>query len=124
MPAETIAIERSLSPFVTVVDDGGRIVRSSGMLHGEPRTVPIGVLAHVRDKGEEHVTWQPEPGVRVATSIVQTHSAPRRFVIAGRSLQLAEERIARFQSLILLAWGGMLIALALVVGAVNRGSRS
>ena len=119
VPAAKIDMDRSLAPFVTVLDDRGTVVATSGTLHGQPRPVPIGVVNYVRDHGEENVTWQPEPGVRIAAAVVKTSRAPARYVITGRSLRLTEARVAQFQSMIALGWAATLVGLFALVAAVQ-----
>jgi hypothetical protein len=116
VPTTTVEVATSLAPFLTVLDARGSIVASSGRVHGALKSVPSGVLDHVRASGEEEVSWQPEPGVRVATSVV---SYPGGFVLAGRSLVESERRTGRIGDLIALAWLGMLVGLAVLVAATE-----
>lgn len=117
VPATPVDFGRSLSPFVTIYDEAGAVVATSGRLNGSPRILPPGVLDHVRQNGEERVTWQPEPGVRIATVIVRREGASRGFVLAGRSLRETEERTAKFGSLIAAAWiavvGGLFVLVSM-----------
>ena len=106
VPNTRVDIADSLSPFVTVFDDGGRAEATSGTLHGQPPKLPGGVFDYVREHGEERVTWQPEPGVRVAAVVVRPSGSPARFVLAGRSLREAEARVDQL---------GLLVALAMTV---------
>jgi hypothetical protein len=116
VPTTAVDFASSLAPFLIVLDARGSIVASSGRMHGALRSVPSGVLDHVRQNGEEEVSWQPEPGVRIATAVV---SYPQGFVLAGRSLVESERRTARMRDLIALAWIGMLAGLAVLVGATE-----
>jgi hypothetical protein len=108
-----VDIERSLSPWITIVDEDGRIVSSSARLHGNARTVPAGVLDNARRIGEERVTWQPEPGVRMATVVV--HNSGGGFVVAGRSLEESEARTAAYGRLIIAGWFATLVGLLVIV---------
>jgi hypothetical protein len=120
VPASAVDIGASLAPFTTVFDDGGRIVASSGQLHGQPRSIPAGVLDEVRRRGESRVTWQPEPGVRLATVVLRYSGSPGGFVLVGRSLRETEQRVGQFQQLIGLAWAAILVGLLVVVAATER----
>src|ERR1051326_7668674 len=71
VPVQQVDLGRSLAPFVMVLDDGGTVRATSGRMDGHVRVVPEGVLEHVRTSGEERVTWQPEPGIRMATVVVR-----------------------------------------------------
>lgn len=112
-----VDIGRSLSPWITIVDERGNIIASSGRLHGELRTVPAGVLETARSIGEERVTWQPERGVRMATIVI--HNPNGGFVVAGRSLQESEERTAHYGSLVLAGWLATILGLLVVVWATE-----
>src|SRR3954464_14247389 len=70
VPQNQIDLSQSLSPWVTVTDESGNIIASSARLHGQPRTVPKGILDNARANGEWRITWQPESGVRMATIAV------------------------------------------------------
>ena len=112
-----VEISRSLAPWITIADDKGNIIASTARLHGNPRTVPAGVFDHARATGEERVTWQPEPGVRMATVVV--HNRNGGFVVAGRSLRESEERTAAYGRLILLGWLATLVGLLVVVSGTE-----
>lgn len=92
VPAGKIAVEKSLAPFVMVFDDRGEVLGSSALLHGQVPQLPAGVLDYVRSNGQDRVTWQPEPGVRIAAVIVRSQGAQPGFVLAGRSLREVEIR--------------------------------
>src|SRR5262245_40186344 len=53
VPDDVIDFSRSGSPFLMVVSDTGSVVKSSGRLRADVRTVPTGVLDEVRRNGEE-----------------------------------------------------------------------
>jgi hypothetical protein len=92
VPAGTVDIGRSLSPFLMVFDDRGAVAGSSAELHGRTPEFPGGVLDYVRTHGEDRVTWQPEEGVRIAAVVVRFQGASPGFVLAGRSLREVETR--------------------------------
>jgi hypothetical protein len=116
VPERAVPMERSLATFVTVLDDSGRVLASSGRLRGEVRAIPTGVLEQVRRAGEERVTWQPERGVRIAT-VVERYSSGTGggFVVVGRSLEEAQDRIEKFWWLIALSWTATLVGLLALV---------
>lgn len=117
VPAAQVDLGQSVAPFLMVLDGSGKVVGSSGRLRGEGRVVPAGVLDHVRQSGEERVTWQPEPGVRMATVVVRRVDAGGGFVVAGRSLGETEDRILGIQTMVALAWIVTLAGLLVIVGA-------
>ena len=117
VPAVPVDFGQSLAPFVMVLDEAGAVVASSGRLGGQARVVALGVLEHVRQSGEERVTWQPEPGVRVATVVVRRIDKGAGFVVSGRALRETEERTLRIQAMVGLAWIATLVGLFVLVGA-------
>lgn len=98
LPAGKVEIERSLAPFLVLYDADGRPIAGSGLLHGQPAAPPAGVFTYVSQRGEERVTWQPEPGVRLASVVLRTTATPAAFVLAARSLREVEKREAYTQN--------------------------
>ena len=104
MPAE-MDVGRSLAPFLILFDGSGGEIASSARLGGSTPQLPSGVFDSVRAAGEDRITWQPAQGVRIAAVIVP---AQRGFVLAGRSLELVEEREDDTLLLVVLGWLGAL----------------
>ena len=100
-----VEISTSLSPFLMAFDPTGNIVVSSGMLHGQKPTLPAGILDYAAAHGEDRISWQPEPGVRVATVIVPVDGGKTGYVLIGRSLREVENRINQLGLLV----GGTLV---------------
>jgi hypothetical protein len=103
-PPLAIDIGQSIAPFVTVFDASGKAVASSGLLHGQMPLLPPGVFDSVRAQGEDRITWQPEPGVRIASVVVGIGSGQTGFVMAGRSLRETERRVDQLGLLLGAAW--------------------
>jgi hypothetical protein len=118
LPAETVAVESSLAPFVVVFSDAGEATASTGLLHGETPALPAGVFDYVRSHGEDRVTWQPEPGVRIAAVIVRYGGEEPGFVLAGRSLREVE---AREDNILLLASAAGIVLLVAAAAAAAFG---
>ena len=112
-----VDIARSLAPFVVVYGTAGTILATDGTLDGQPPAVPAGVLASARATGRDAVTWQPRPGVRIATVTVPWNGGT---VLAGRSLRLVEERADSLEMIVGSGWLATLVALAVAAGAVAR----
>jgi hypothetical protein len=121
--AEKVDVAMSLSPWLAVYDERARPEAWSGQLDGLPPVLPRGVYEHVRSAGEERVTWQPRPGVRVATVVRRVGGKRSGFVVAGRSLRETERRVAMLTWTCGLALGAMLLATlaASLAGAWWRG---
>jgi hypothetical protein len=105
----TVDIETSLAPFVAVYDPAGGVVATDGRLDGHYPVPPIGVLNHARQDPPNMVTWQPRPGVRIATVTVAWRGGT---VLAGRSLREVERREDQALLIAGAAWLAMLVALA------------
>lgn len=88
VPAQTIDIGSSLSPYLVIFDTSGHVVASSATLDGQPPIPPRGVLTSATSQADV-VTWMPRPGVRSA--IVVMHYT-QGYVMAGRSLEVVEQR--------------------------------
>jgi len=112
-----VDIARSLAPFVVVYGTAGTILATDGTLDGQPPAVPAGVLASARATGRDAVTWQPRPGVRIATVTVAWNGGT---VLAGRSLRLVEEHADSLEVIVGSGWLATLMALAVAAGAVAR----
>lgn len=112
----TIDADKSLAPFVIVFGSGDDVLASGATLGGNTPKPPIGVLATARSKGANRVTWQPQPGVRIAS--VSAAASDGRVVLAGRNMRAVESRIDQLTAITALAWGvalvGVLIATLLV----------
>lgn len=113
----SVDIARSLAPFVVVYGTAGTILATDGTLDGQPPAVPAGVLASARATGRDAVTWQPRPGVRIATVTVPWNGGT---VLAGRSLRLVEEHADSLELIVGGGWLATLAALAVAAGAVAR----
>ena len=78
---------------------------------------------YVRTHGEERVTWQPRPGVRIASVVVRTANG---FVVAGRNMREIEIRENNVLKLAILGWLAASAALTLLwlLTPMFSGSRS
>lgn len=112
--AYSVDVKNSLSLFVIVFDDKGSPVVSSAQLDGNTPTPPQGVFDYTRDKGEDRITWQPQPGVRLAAVVTRYSSdSGSGFVVAARSLKEVERTINLVGELCLAGWAALvLISLA------------
>ena len=119
VPRESVDMERSLAPFLIVLDADGKVLAASASLRGSVPGVPKGVLEYVRNRGEDRITWQPIGGVRIASVIVSYSGALSGYVLAGRSLEETQLRVTQFGNLIALAWAATLVGLLVVVAAGN-----
>jgi hypothetical protein len=112
VPAGSVDIARSLSPFVIAYDDQGRPLASQAQLDGKTPVPPIGVFNYVRQHGEERISWQPvlgrEHGVRIAAVVQRVNGPQPGFVLAGRNMREVEAREQQVEQMAGLAWIAML----------------
>jgi len=119
VPSSDIEIATSLAPFVIVFDETGNIIASSGLMHGKNLSLPAGVLDYVKANGEDRITFQPQPGVRIAAVIVPVSGAKPGFVLAGRSLREVENRIDQLNLQVIAALLATLAVSLVVVALVE-----
>ncbi len=112
VPKEQVEFSSSLAPFLVLYDMNGSPVAGSGLLNGKLPDYPVGALEAARGSGENRVTWQPQPGVRMASVVVPYKAG---YVVAGRSLREVENREAQTEMIAALAWLVTLAAVFVVV---------
>jgi hypothetical protein len=106
---KSVDVAHSLAPFIVILDDTGKILVSSGTLENRTPVPPPGVFEYVRAHGEDRVTWQPQPDVRIAAVITRYHGKNDGFVVVGRSLREVEARVAALARMCLLAWAAAMV---------------
>lgn len=113
VPADTIDIGNSLSSFVTIFNENGVPIHSTGYLDGNMIQLPKGVFDYLSSHSLDEVSWQPRKGVRMAMVIMKTASPSVGFVAAGRSLKQVELREFSLRIMILTGWGICFILLTI-----------
>lgn len=119
VPTQPVDIARSLAPFLVVFDREGRVVASSATLDGATPTLPTGVLDATRQGGENRRTWEPRPGVRIASVITAVNGGAGGYVLAGRSLREVESRIDLLGLQVGLAWLALVGTTLVLAGLVT-----
>lgn len=114
VPAQKIDIATSLAPFMIVFDASGNPLASSAQLDSQTPVIPSGVFDYVRQNGEDRITWQPQPGVRIAAVVTRFQGTHQGFVLVGRSLREVEIREDNLLHIDLLGWACLLIVSFLV----------
>ncbi|GAC1320755.1 MAG: hypothetical protein NVSMB2_16930 [Chloroflexota bacterium] len=114
--ADLIDLRTSLDAYVLVFDVRGALLATSAQLDGAPPPYPTGVFDTASARGEDHVTWEPGPGVREATVAVRWRQG---YVVAGRSLRLAEQHIDQIGLLVATGWLCTLSAVAVAAVAAT-----
>jgi len=123
--ADTVAGPRlELSPdsgaFLIVYGDTNSPLSSTVVLHGAMPVVPEGVLDTARALGSDTVTWQPEPGLRMA---IVAKQAAGNVVVAGQSLAPFEASDRMTQMFLAAGWLGSMLVLAGAFGAAELVGR-
>jgi hypothetical protein len=115
-----VDLERSLQPFVIFYDDAGKPGPGTGYLERALPVPPAGVFDFVRSQGSERVTWQPRPGVRLATVITRVSGKTPGFVLAGRSLRLVEDQEAFLWWMAFGVWVAVIVLVMVGAFLLNR----
>ena len=105
-----VNIAASLSPYVIIFDADEKMMAGSAVLGGEVPRPPKGIFAYVKAHGEERVTWEPLPGVRVALYGVYHTGVNPGYIFAGRSLSETEKHIDTLTRITLAAWALTMMA--------------
>lgn len=101
---DTVDLSKSLSPFFILYSADGQPIQSSALLNGQIPQLPSGVLNYAKIHDDDRITWQPQPGVRLATVIKWTGSSPVAFVLVGRSLKEVEVRESNLRTTVAIGW--------------------
>jgi hypothetical protein len=80
--------------FITIYDSTGHALGGDATLNGKWPQPPQSIFDTIRRRGEEHVTWRPQPGVCIA--LVGRTLASGGFVFSGESLLQSEAEHARY----------------------------
>jgi hypothetical protein len=110
-PSREIATDTWLNRpgfFVALYDEKGQPIAGNATLHGVLPRPPGGIFRNARAHGLNKVSWQPEPGIRVATVVKPLPNGG--FILAGQSLIVGEAKDSRFNSLLTWIWLTMLTA--------------
>jgi hypothetical protein len=109
------------STFVVFYDASGRAIGGGATLHGALPQPPHGIFDVIRARGEDKVTWQPEPGIRVA--LTGRPMPNGGFVLSGQSLIPSEARTARLDRLLRWMWLFAMLACAFLALTSRRRAR-
>lgn len=121
IPPGYVDLERSLQPVVIFYDDHGKAGPGTGYLDQQLPKPPAGVFDFVRANGTEKITWQPRPGVRLASVVQRVNGKHPGFVLAARSLRLVEEQKTTLWRMALGVW---LITMLLLIGGASLLNRA
>ncbi|MEP7133782.1 MAG: hypothetical protein ABI904_02500 [Chloroflexota bacterium] len=112
IPNDVIDMERSLAPFYVVYNLTEQPVAGTGYLNDSLQTLPPGVLEYTSEEGQDRITWQPQPNVRIAAVIVPYKDG---YVLAGRNLSEVEDRESQTSLFVDVTWILALVATFIVI---------
>jgi len=123
-----VDMDLSLAPFVGVYDESGKALATSGYVDGAPVTPPSGVFSEAMKRGGElRITLEPKKGVRIAAVVRAFDQAAygqgKGFVVSGKSLSEAENRIGKIGFLVLFGWIASLCVFACAAVWMTRASK-
>ena len=116
LPTGHVDLATSLEPFVILYNSDGAPIHSTGYLDDAVPTPPAGVFAYLRTHPIDKITWQPRPGVRIATVAQRIDGPNPGFILVGRSLTLVQKQEDELRVGTFITWF-CLMAL-LIAGAV------
>jgi hypothetical protein len=108
-PEPRLELTADSGVFVIVYGSDDKPVSATAVLHGQLPVLPAGVLDEARTAGSDAVTWQPEPGLRMA---VVARRSGDSVVLAGQSLSPYEDRDRVTLIFLGLGWLGCILVLA------------
>ena len=123
---DSVNLNSDLAVFTTLYDGRAMPVQSSGFLDGKIPRLPSGVFDFARTNGEERVTWQPRPGIRMATVVLHAGLPSIAFIVVGRSLQEIEVREQSLRISVVTCWviAMGLIAITAFIQGLARGKQN
>jgi hypothetical protein len=110
-----VAIEKDLSPYVIIYDEGGKPIAGNGVLHGKLPTPPLGIFDVAKRNGSDLLTWEPEKGVRQAIVVEAIKNDSGGYVLSGRSLTYVEWEEDQLLQRVLLGWAATMVGTLFVM---------
>ncbi len=88
-----IELGKSLSPFIIICDSNAAPRASTCSLNGRCPVPPKGAFIAALQRGQNRITWQPEPGIRNAIVILPfSMNGQHGYILAGHSLRETDDR--------------------------------
>jgi hypothetical protein len=105
VPTLKTNLRNDTSVFMVITDSSQHVLASSAILDDKTPLPPSGVFNYTSVHGTDHFTWEPSPGVRMATRVTKySQNSDSGYLIAGQSLKPYEDRISTYTWLALAAW--------------------
>jgi hypothetical protein len=119
-PAERIDLRASLEPFAIVYSESGAPIASTASLNSAVPVPSSGIFDYARKYQLDMVTWQPQPGVRIAAVLRHVSGPNPAFVLTGRSLFLVEEQESLLRRGTFITWFFLMALLIAGAWFLNR----
>lgn len=123
IPKQRVQIDLSLKDFLVIYDTEGNPIAGNGYIGEKLLVVPKGVFEAAKALGENRVTLEPRPGIRIAAVAVPfVGREANGYALSGRNLSEVEVREANLFSLVLYAWLAALVGffVACYIGSIGR----
>lgn len=124
LPTARVDLQTSLEPFAIFTDENGAPIASSAVLNDRVPEPPVGVFDRARKYQLNLITWQPQPGVRIALVLRRVDGPHPGFVLTGRSLLLVEEQESALRRGTFITWFVLMGLLALGALFLDRAQRA
>lgn len=108
-------LDRTLSPFVIILNGTGGIVASSATFSGSALAPTPEILLQAQENGEHRVTWEPKEDLRFALVIRHLSITYPNYVVIGQSLKPTEAHVAQVKTMVFGAWLGTMLVTLLTV---------
>lgn len=108
---DTISLTQSLATFIELFDKNGQPLKSTGLLNGSLPQLPAGIFEFTKQNKEDILTWQPQPGVRMAMVCELIEPPCEGYIAVGRSLKETEIRAANLVKIISITWIACMLVL-------------
>ncbi|HVQ44479.1 MAG TPA: hypothetical protein VMT30_05940 [Candidatus Saccharimonadia bacterium] len=105
-PVDVVA---SLKPIVITYRGDGGLAAFNGEFGSAKPVPPDGAFAYARAHGQNRFTWEPAPGLRLATVLVYNGGEHPGYVLAARNLREIELREDQTQNYALAVLAALLI---------------
>ncbi len=123
IPKQRVQIDLSLKEFLIIYDTEGNPIAGNGYIGEKLLVVPKGVFEAAKKAGENRVTLEPKPGIRIAAIVVPfVGREANGYALSGRNLREVEAREASLYTSVLYAWFATLLGLfvACYMGYLSR----
>lgn len=123
IPKQRVQIDLSLKEFLIIYDTEGNPIAGNGYIGEKLLVVPEGVFEAAKTTGENRVTLEPKPGIRIAAVVVPfVGREANGYALSGRNIREVEARENNLYTTVLYAWFAALILLfiACYMGSLGR----